>query len=243
MDLASPMETTSFDGKKYLLIIIDDYTRAIWVESLTLKSEVLTKVQGYIHQFEMGYGAQICRIMADNGREFVNAEMNQYLKNKGITLYTSVPYTYEQNGVAEQVIHTVTEVAHAMLYTSKLPKNLWSIAIKTMAYPCNWSPAWANEGMMPIERITGEKPNLAHLKVFGCPTSVAVSKEKRKKWDSRSQMGYMVGYKLYSMGYLIWYSSSHRVKKARDVIFHKEAITPAILTLYDDNDALRNVSK
>ena len=50
-------------------------------------------------------------------------------------------------------------------------------------------------------------------------------------------MGYMVGYEPYSMGYLIWYPSSHCVEKARDVIFHKEAITPTILTLYDDNDA------
>ena len=70
-------------------------------ESLTLKSEVLIKVQGYIHKFEMSYGAQICGIMADNGTEFVNTEMNRYLKNKGITLYTSVPYTHEQNGIAE----------------------------------------------------------------------------------------------------------------------------------------------
>ena len=61
-----------------------------------------------------------------------------------------------------------------MLYASKLPKNLWSIAVKTMAHLRNRSPAWANEGMTPIERITGEKPNLAHLKVFGCPTSVEV---------------------------------------------------------------------
>ena len=101
MDLAGPMETTSFDGKKYFLIIIDDYTQAIWVESLTLKSEVFTKVQGYIHQFKMGYRAQICGIMANNRTEFVNTEMNWYLKNKGIALYTSVPYTHEQNEISK----------------------------------------------------------------------------------------------------------------------------------------------
>ena len=132
----------------------------------------------------------------------------------------------------------MTEWVHAMLYAFKLPKYLWSIAVKTMAYLHNWSPAWANEGMTPIECITGKKTNLAHLKVFGCPTSVAVPKEKRKKWDSRSQMGYMVGYEPYSMRYLIWYPRSHHVEKTRDVIFHGEAITPAIPTLYDDNDTL-----
>ena len=86
---------------------------------------------------------------------------------------------------AEHAIHTVTEGACAMLYTSKLPKNLWSIAVKTMAYLCNQSPTWANEGMTPIEHITGKKPNLAHLKVFGCPTNIAVPKEKKKKMGLR----------------------------------------------------------
>ena len=49
-----------------------------------------------------------------------------------------------------------------------------------MAYLHNPFPAQANEGTMPIEHITSKKPNLAHLKVFGCLTSVAVPREKRK---------------------------------------------------------------
>jgi hypothetical protein len=242
MDLAGPMETTSFDGKKYFLIIIDDYSRAVWVESLTLKSEVVSKVREYNLRFETGYGAKIRGIMADNGTEFVNSEMNRYLKDKGITLYTSVPYTHEQNGVAERGIRTITEGARAMLYASKLPKHLWSVAVKTMAYLRNRSPARANGGVTPIERITGEKPNLAHLRVFGSPVSVAVPKEKRRKWDSRSRMGYMVGYEPYDTGYLVWYPGGRRVDKARDIVFHEEAVAPAIPTLYGDDDTPRNVS-
>ena len=140
MDLAGPMETTSFDGKKYFLIIVNDYSRAVWVEPLTLKSETVSKIKDYSQQFETGYGAKIRRIMADNGTEFVNNEMNQYLRDKGITLYTSVPYTHEQNGIAEQAICTIAEGAGTMMYASKLPKNLWPVAVKTMAYLRNRSP-------------------------------------------------------------------------------------------------------
>ena len=50
-------------------------------------------------------------------------------------------------------------------------------------------------------------------------------------------MGYMVGYKLYSSGYLIWYPGLKQVNKARDVLFHEEAIAPAMPTLYGDDDA------
>ena len=178
MDLAGPMETTSFNGKKYFLIIVDDYSRAVWVEPLTLKSETISKIKDYSQQFETGYGAKICGIMANNGTEFVNSEMNRYLRDKGITLYTSVPYTHEQNGMVERAIHTITEGARAMMYASKLPKNLWSVAVKTMAYLRNRSPTWANNGIMPFECISGSKPNLAHLKIFGSPVSVAILKEK-----------------------------------------------------------------
>ena len=91
MDLAGPMETTSFDGKKYFLIIVDDYSWAVWVEPLTLKSETVSKIKDYSQQFETGYGAKdysqqfetgygakIHGIMANNGTEFVNNEMNRY---------------------------------------------------------------------------------------------------------------------------------------------------------------------
>ena len=61
MDLAGPMETTSFDGKKYFLIIVDDYSQAVWVEPLTLKSETVSKIKDYSQQFEMGYRAKIRR--------------------------------------------------------------------------------------------------------------------------------------------------------------------------------------
>ena len=55
-------------------------------------------------------------------------------------------------------------------------------------------------------------------------------------------MGYMVGYEPYSSGYLIWYPGSKQVNKARDVLFHEEAIAPAMPTLYGDNDAPYNVN-
>ena len=48
MDLAGPMETMSYDGKKYFLIIVDDYSRGIWVEALTLKSKAISKICNFV---------------------------------------------------------------------------------------------------------------------------------------------------------------------------------------------------
>ena len=111
MDLASPMETMSFDGKKYFLIIVDDFSCGIWVEELTLKSKAVSKIHNFVQVFETSYGLKVRSFMADNGTEFVNSDMQCFIKEKGITLYTSVPYMHEQNGVAEHAIRTITEGA------------------------------------------------------------------------------------------------------------------------------------
>ena len=55
-------------------------------------------------------------------------------------------------------------------------------------------------------------------------------------------MGYMVGYEPYTSGYQIWYPGMHHIEKARDVIFHKDRIAPATLTIYSEDDAPQNVS-
>jgi hypothetical protein len=243
MDLAGPMETVSLGGKKYFLLIKDDYSRAVWVEALALKSQVAAKVKEFITAFENGYNACVRGVMADNGTEFINADLQNFFKARGITFYSSVPYTHQQNGVAEREIRTITEGARAMLYAAKLPKRLWSVAIKTMAYLRNRSPTRANDGRTPIEILTGGKPDLAHLRIFGSPVSVAIPAEKRQKWDSRSRMGYMVGYEPYETGYLIWYPRTNRIEKARDVIFHEDAIAPAVPKLYDDEELVEDISK
>jgi hypothetical protein len=101
MDLAGPMEMQSFDNKCYFIIIIDNYSCAIWTSPLASKVEVVPKVWEYVAQLENTFGIRVQSIMADNGMEFVNAEMNSYLKAKGIALFNSVLYMPEQNGVAE----------------------------------------------------------------------------------------------------------------------------------------------
>jgi hypothetical protein len=127
MGLAGPMETISLNGKRYFLLIKDNYSCGVWVEPLAAKTEVVAKVREFVNAFENGYNAHVRGVMADNGTEFVNADLQNYFKSRGIIFYSSVPYTHQQNGVAEREIRTITEGARAMLYATKLPRNygLW----------------------------------------------------------------------------------------------------------------------
>jgi hypothetical protein len=101
MDLAGPMETTSFDQKCYFLIMINDFSHEVWTNILTSKLEVLPKVCDYIAQLEMRCGGKVQGVMGDNSIEFINTEFSHFLQSKGIMMYMSVLYMPEQNGVAE----------------------------------------------------------------------------------------------------------------------------------------------
>jgi hypothetical protein len=78
----------------------------VWVEPLAAKTKVVAKVREFVNVFENGYNARVKGVTADNRMEFVNADLQNYFKSRGIIFYSSVPYTHQKNGVAEREIHT-----------------------------------------------------------------------------------------------------------------------------------------
>lgn len=78
---------------------------------------------------------------------------------------------------------TLMEVAKAMLHDQVLLMFLWGEASKTTAYVQNRCPHWILEYKIPEEVFIGEKPNVEHLRIFGCPVYVHVPKEKRTKLE------------------------------------------------------------
>ena len=55
-----------------------------------------------------------------------------------------------------------------MLADSELPKRFWAEALSNATYPCNHSPTNAVQGKTPYEAWIGRKPNVSHLRLFGC---------------------------------------------------------------------------
>ena len=63
---------------------------------------------------------KIKHIRSDNGTEFRNAGLDDYLDELGITHELSAPYTPQQNGVVERKNRTLVEMARTMLDTKRL---------------------------------------------------------------------------------------------------------------------------
>ncbi|GKA59071.1 retrovirus-related pol polyprotein from transposon TNT 1-94 [Tanacetum coccineum] len=72
MDLCGPMCVESINGKKYILVIVDDYSRFTWVKFLRSKDEALKFIIKFLKMIQVHLNATIRNIHIDNGTEFVN---------------------------------------------------------------------------------------------------------------------------------------------------------------------------
>nr|GEU70399.1 hypothetical protein [Tanacetum cinerariifolium] len=75
MDLCGPMRVQIINGKKYMLVIIDDYTWFTWVKFLRSKDETPEVVIKFLKQIHIGVNKTIRFIRTDNGTEFVNHDL------------------------------------------------------------------------------------------------------------------------------------------------------------------------
>ncbi|GKC63747.1 retrovirus-related pol polyprotein from transposon TNT 1-94 [Tanacetum coccineum] len=114
MDLCGPMRVQSIKGKKYILVIVDDYSRFTWVKFLRSKDETLEFVTTFLKQIQVGLNKTVRFIRTDNGTEFVNQVMSEYYEGVGIFHQKSVPRTPQQNGVVERRNRTLEEAARTM---------------------------------------------------------------------------------------------------------------------------------
>nr|GEX23381.1 retrovirus-related Pol polyprotein from transposon TNT 1-94 [Tanacetum cinerariifolium] len=123
MDLCGPMRVQSINGRKYILVIVDDFSWFTWVKFIRLKDEVpefqavaTTSAQRNNEAFERStWFEQLPLKRTDNGIEFVNQTLRAYYKEMGISHQTSVVLTPQQNGFVEIRNCTLVEAARTIV--------------------------------------------------------------------------------------------------------------------------------
>ncbi|GKB70253.1 retrovirus-related pol polyprotein from transposon TNT 1-94 [Tanacetum coccineum] len=122
MDLCGPMRVASINGKRYILVIVEDYSRFTWVRFLKTKDEAPTAIIKCIKNIQVRLKAIVHNVRTDNGTEFVNQTLREWYENVGITHQTFVARTPQQNGVVERQNWTLVEAARTMLHYFSRPK-------------------------------------------------------------------------------------------------------------------------
>ena len=233
-DVCGPMNVESQGGAQFLLTFKDDATSFRHIYFLKHKSDVFDKFRVYDKLVENKFGRVMRVLRSDNGREFRNKNMDEYLESRGIERERTAPYTPEQNGKAERDNRTIIESARTMLHAKELPKTLWAEACNTAVYLMNRAgSSSARNGATPYEGWMGIKPNLKHLRIFGSEAFVNVPKQQTTKFDARARRMILVGYENNSSNYRVYDPQSKKVSVSRDVVF-REKIGKMTLPINDD---------
>lgn len=221
-DVCGPMETKSIAGAQYFVLFIDDYSRMTFIYFHKYKSEIFSIFKNFKAMVENQQNKKIKVLRTDNGGEFCNKEMENYLLKEGIIHQKTNAYTPEQNGVCERANKTVVEKARCLLFDAKLEKKFWAEASNTAVYLKNRSVTSTLGNKTPYEAWYKKKPDLSHIRVFGSPVMVHIPKEKRLKWDKKARMHILVGFSETVKGYRVYDHEKNIITVKRDVIVMEE---------------------
>ncbi|GJZ81396.1 retrovirus-related pol polyprotein from transposon TNT 1-94 [Tanacetum coccineum] len=144
MDLCGPMRVASVNGKKHILVIVDNYSRFTWVKCLRLKDEAPDFIIKFL----------------------------KMIQKVGISHETFVAFSPQQNCVVERRNRTLIEAGRTMLIYAKAPLFLWAEAVATACYTQNRSiiqmiaRTWANYNRSDIGIFIGYAPTKKAFRIY-----------------------------------------------------------------------------
>nr|GEU89443.1 retrovirus-related Pol polyprotein from transposon TNT 1-94 [Tanacetum cinerariifolium] len=163
MDLCGPMGIASINGKRYVLVIVDDYSRYTWVQFLRSKDEAPEVIKTFLKRINVLLLSPIIIVRTDNDTEFKNQVLKEYFDCVGNSHQMSSVRTPQQNGVVERRNQTLVEAARTMLIFYHASLFLWAEAIATACFTQNYSIIPRRFNKTPYELINGRKPNISFL--------------------------------------------------------------------------------
>lgn len=217
IDLAGPIETSS-SGFNYFLLCKDEHSTYTYIYCLKGKAHMHLALAKLFTEFEVETGHRILRIHSDQGSEFLNNKVEQLLALEHAIHETSAAYTPQQNGLVEREIQSITQMARTMLLSADVPPTMWDEAVKTACFIRNRLPN-KSVSTSPYEAATGRRPSITHLCEFGRQVHIVIDDHYLRKFDARTEEGYVVGFTSRSNTYRVMFKNSSRVTESCNVIF------------------------
>ncbi|GKD76774.1 retrovirus-related pol polyprotein from transposon TNT 1-94 [Tanacetum coccineum] len=228
MDLCGPMRVASINGKNYILVIVDDYSRFIWVKFLASKDEAPDFIIKFLKMIQDRLNALVRNIHTDNGTEFVNQTLRSYYESVGISHETLVTRSAQKNGVVERRDRTLVEAARTIesvswvIYNVNLRKSCFISMGRGSRNPCytqNQSIIWRRHGKTPYELLHDRKPDLSYLLVFGALCYPNNDSEDLGKLQDKADIGIFIGYAPKKKAYHIYNRRTRKIIETIHVNF------------------------
>ncbi|WJX45885.1 hypothetical protein P8452_32733 [Trifolium repens] len=219
IDLFGPVSTASINGKKYGLVIVDDYSRWTWVKFLRVKDDAYDVFTIFCTRVQSEKSLKILKIRSDHGGEFENEPFATFCEDHGIIHEFSAPRTTQQNGVVERKNRSLQEMARTMMHETKLAKHFWAEAVNTACYIQNRIYIRPILNKTTYELFKGRKPNISYFHQFGCTCYILNNKAYKIKFDAKACKGIFIGYFERSKAYRLYNSETNTVEESIHVRF------------------------
>eukprot|EP00253_Pinus_taeda_P001426 PITA_01426 len=170
-------------------------------------------------------GHQIFKLRSDNGGEYVDNKLINFCTEHGIQMQYTVPYTPQQNGVAERKNRTLKEMANCMPQYKGLSLNFWAETINCANYIVNCTPSKVLKNITLEKAWSSIKPDVSHFCVFGSEAWAHIPNEKHKTLEPKSEKCIFVGYSEDVKGYRLILLKIKNVIIRRDVKFAENIST------------------
>ncbi|KAG6606572.1 putative integrase [Phytophthora cinnamomi] len=213
----------SLGGSRYLLLITDEASGCMSGFCLRARSESEGCLRRFITKVEKQFDARVKFVRHDGAKEFATNSLLAYYEDHGIEVQPTVRYAHQTNATAERANRTIVTIGRSMLHYAGLDKTFWAEAAMTAIYIKNRLPSPKSPDKTPFEIVYKSKPNVKHMRIFGCKAYVLTPKEKRLKWDPKAREGIFMGYEERSKAYRVYDIEAGQVVISRDVTFDESS--------------------
>ncbi|KAJ9552644.1 hypothetical protein OSB04_016689 [Centaurea solstitialis] len=229
MDLHGPTRTESLTRKKYMLVLVDEFSRFTWLEFLRANSDAADRIIAFIKRIQVLLGRRVKKLRSDNETEFRNAKLQSFLEDVGISHNFSAVRTPQQNGVVERKNRTLVEAARSMMAHSGVPQSFWAEAISTACYTQNRTLIVKRTGKTAYEMVEPCKPNIDYFRVFGCKCYVLNDQVDLGKFEPKSDESIFIGYSHNSKAYRVFNKRTRTILESSNVDFSETSNINALL--------------
>ena len=101
-NLCGPIGVQSYNGEKFFILFVDDYSRMMTVVYLREKLEEFKKFKWYLARVEKEIGKRLKFLRSDRGGDFISNEFNNCCIERGIKRYVLAPSTPEKNEIDDR---------------------------------------------------------------------------------------------------------------------------------------------
>ncbi|KAK8933421.1 hypothetical protein KSP39_PZI015880 [Platanthera zijinensis] len=225
-DLWGPTTTKSIRGKSYYFLLVDDFSKYMWIYFLSHKSEAFQVFKTFKLEVENQFNQKIKSFRTDRGGEFTSSQFQTFCRENGIRRQLTAPYSLQQNGAVERRNRTVAEMGRIMLLHKNLPKEFWAEAVNTAVYILNRVTTRSLQDSTPYEQLFQRKPSVTHLRTFKCTAYALLHKGREEKLDRKSNEYIFIRYSDQSKAYRLYQPEARKLTISRDVIFNEEGEWP-----------------